>query len=245
MSENAITTMDAIFNPSIQQSALKFCKSALDTGLLSASIQSPQQALIILLTGQELGMGPMESLRGIHVVKGKAELSAVAMSSRLLKGGVAIQTLTLDHETCRLQFTRTIGGHKTQIQTSFTKQDAERAQLWGKGNWVKYPQDMLYARALTRGARRIAADLIAGAYVKGEISDAVEVEREEKREANAETNAKGVEAVKARLMGGEEPEPEAEPEAKGPEVVDTKAVEVPAQNEQSEFDQDYLDGPDF
>lgn len=167
-----ISTVDAIFNPETQQAALKFCDSALKTGILPSSIKTPQQALIILLKGQEIGMGAIEALTNIHVVKGKAELSAVAMSARLLRGGVSIETIESTDVACRLRLSRVISGRETVIETSFSEEDAKRAALWGKDNWLKYPQDMLYARALSRGARRIGADLIGGCYVQGEISEA-------------------------------------------------------------------------
>lgn len=39
------------------------------------------------------------------------------------------------------------------------------------GVWAKYPEDMIYARALSRLARRLFADVIGTAYVEGEIRE--------------------------------------------------------------------------
>lgn len=164
-----ISPVDLMFNPEVQQSALKFCQSAIQTGLLPKHIDTPAKALVILAKGAEIGMGPMESLSNINVIQGKPELSAIAMSSQLLKGGVSIETVKINDDGCALKLTRTVNGATYSITAMFSRADAERAQLWGKGNWSKYPQDMLYARALSRGARRIGADLIGSAYVQGEV----------------------------------------------------------------------------
>lgn len=53
----------------------------------------------------------------------------------------------------------------------FTMDDAKRAKLSGD-NWQKYPQAMLYARALSKGARMFCPDVFGGAvYAEGEIAD--------------------------------------------------------------------------
>ena len=44
-----------------------------------------------------------------------------------------------------------------------TMEDAKRAGLLGKTSWQRYPEDMLFARALSRGARRFCPDALGGA----------------------------------------------------------------------------------
>jgi hypothetical protein len=51
----------------------------------------------------------------------------------------------------------------------FSIQDATLAGLMMKDNWAKYPKQCLYARASTIGAKRIADDLIYGAYTPDEL----------------------------------------------------------------------------
>lgn len=166
---HSISTVDAIFDPEVTQAALKFCASSLNTGLLPSTIKSPQQALLILLKGQEIGLQPMEALCGIDIIQGKATLQATTMSALLLRGGVAIETIKLDKGGCKLRMTRTVGGRVVTIEPEFTMEDAEDAGIASKDNWLKWKKDMLYARCLSRGGRRIGADILAGAYVEGEV----------------------------------------------------------------------------
>ena len=60
----------------------------------------------------------------------------------------------------------------------FSIDDAKKAGLY-RGQWLKYPKDMLFARALSRLARQLFPDVIKGCYVQGEIiadNDVVELE---------------------------------------------------------------------
>jgi hypothetical protein len=49
--------------------------------------------------------------------------------------------------------------------SSFTIQEAQEAGLLGKDNWKKYPSDMLFARAISRGAKRFAPGIFGGTAV--------------------------------------------------------------------------------
>lgn len=160
---------DLIFDGDKMSLALQFCEGAVSSGLLPRNISRPDQALTIMIKGRELGLQPMEAFAGINVIQGKPELSASLMTSLLIRGGVAIETLEATDKACRLRFSRDVAGREVTIETSFTMEDAQRAGLASGQNWKKYPADMLYARALSRGARRIGADLLGGSYVQGEI----------------------------------------------------------------------------
>ncbi len=55
---------------------------------------------------------------------------------------------------------------------SFSISDAKKAGIY-RNQWLKYPKDMLFARALSRLARQLFPDIIKGCYVQYEISEAV------------------------------------------------------------------------
>ena len=160
---------DLIFDGDKMSLALQFCEGAVSSGLLPRNISRPDQALTIMIKGRELGLQPMEAFSGINVIQGRPELSASLMTALLIRGGVAIETIESSDEICHLRFTREVGPKVVEIETRFTMEDAKRAGLLSNQVWKKYPADMLYARALSRGARRIGADLLGGAYVQGEI----------------------------------------------------------------------------
>src|SRR5688572_26003041 len=63
----------------------ELASAAVKSALLGTAIKNPEQAFIIIATGLELGLQPMQSLRSIHVVEGKPVLSAqllVALAKR-------------------------------------------------------------------------------------------------------------------------------------------------------------------
>lgn len=171
---NQVTTRsaDVMFDDHARQTALDFCDYALTSGILPDAINTPQKAMLIMLKGRELGMGDMEALTTINVIKGKVELSGTAMCAMLTRAGIAIETVRSDDEICELIFHRVVGGIQLSNPVSFSRQDAQRAGLWGGNVWKAYPQLMLYWRAISSGARRHGADVIGGAYLTGEISDA-------------------------------------------------------------------------
>ena len=126
--------------------------------------------LMVLLAANDLGIKPTIALNGgIWNIKGKIELSARLMTSMIRKAGHSIKIVQLDSKVCILEGTRS--DSKDSMQALFTIQDAAKAQLLHNPAWQKYTEDMLYARALSRLARRLYPDVIGSAYVEGEIRD--------------------------------------------------------------------------
>jgi hypothetical protein len=146
-------------------------RTAAASGLYSG-VGSEQKILMILLAARELGIGPMTALNGgIWNIQGKIELSARLMSSMIRKAGHSLTIKSISDTECTLIGKRSDNGDT--FSSSFTIEEAQKAGLLRQGgNWTKYPQDMLYARALSRLARRLFADIIGNAYVEGEIRDA-------------------------------------------------------------------------
>jgi hypothetical protein len=68
-------------------------------------------------------------------------------------------------------------GRVIENSVRFYWSDAVSAQWSTKDNWKKNPRYMMYARALTRGARMIASDVICGLYDNLEVQDFDNVKR--------------------------------------------------------------------
>ena len=135
------------------------------------SVGKASAIMMIMLAAREYGIGPAQALNGgLHIIEGKVELSARMMSSLIRKRSHKIEIIEDTDEICTLKGTRADNG---EVQTAtYTIQMAEKGGLIKeKGAWKKTPQDMLYARALSRLARRLFSDVIGIGYVDGEISD--------------------------------------------------------------------------
>lgn len=135
-----------------------------------ASIKNPQQALVTILAGRELGMGPFESMSNIYVIQGRPAFYAHKYGDMIKRHGkYDYKIVEHTNEKCTIDFFQ--DGEKTGTST-FTLDDAKVAGL-NNDNWRKYPRNMLFARAITNGARWHCADAFNGAAYEPEELGAV------------------------------------------------------------------------
>ncbi len=148
-------------------------RSVVASGLYN-SIGGEQKVMMILLSAREYHVPFMQALNGgIWNIQGRIEISARLMSSMVRRMGHSLVVEHADSTKCILRGTRKDNGDT--YTCSFSKEDAERAGLWGRNVWKTYPEDMLYARALSRLSRRLFSDVIGTAYIEGEIRDSKHV----------------------------------------------------------------------
>lgn len=129
------------------------------------------QAVVKVLAGQELGLGPISAMTGIYIVKGRVTLSANLIAAAIKRSGrYDYQVTRLDNDACEIQFYQ--NGAKSGVST-FTTEDAKSAGLAGD-NWTKYRRNMLFARAMSNGAKWFCPDVFAGpVYTPDELGAAV------------------------------------------------------------------------
>ena len=135
------------------------------------AVESPEQALMILMAGREMGLGAITSLRGFHFIKGKPCISSQLMAALILKSGKAEYWELVESSPKSATYaTKRIGGRNEQRKT-FTVDDAKLAQLVkADSNWQKYPSAMCEARASAALARIVYPDLLMGVYLPDEMS---------------------------------------------------------------------------
>lgn len=145
------------------------------SGLLPASIKTPEAALTVMLKARELGIPPLYGLSNIVVVQGKPVCSAELMLALMYRdqGDNAVVVEESTAETCRVSYRRR--GWDRSRAFAFTLEDARRAGLAGKGTWAQYPQAMLRARCISAVARMAFPDSIGGLYTPEEMGAPVTV----------------------------------------------------------------------
>jgi hypothetical protein len=136
------------------------------SGLLPQGLKSPEAALFVILTGRDLGLSPVQSLRSIHVIQGKIEVAADMQLGLFHRGGGKSHWKELSNERAVLEL-HAPWLTEPHVET-FGMEDAKRAGLGGD-NWRKYPKAMLRSRAITAGLKSIGFDPTAGMYAPGEI----------------------------------------------------------------------------
>ena len=161
---NAITTTNQDMTlAEVSDLAAHFARSGFFKDACDAS-----KAIVKIVAGRELGVGPLTAMTGIHIVEGKPVLSAGLIGALVLRSGrYTYRVVESTDAECRIAWER--DGREIG-ESAFTLEDAKRAGVAGKQNWSRYPSDMLFARALTRGARRFCPDVFLGSvYVADEL----------------------------------------------------------------------------
>jgi hypothetical protein len=141
-----------------------------------ADARDAAQAIVKVLAGRELGIGPIASMTGIYIVQGRPTLSASLMAALIKRSGrYDYRVERLDNTACVLR----IYDRGTEIGvSSFTLQDAATAELTTGRNahsWRHYPRNMLFARAISNAVRFFCPDLfVAPVYTPEELGAEVD-----------------------------------------------------------------------
>jgi hypothetical protein len=132
----------------------------------------PDVVLAAILYGQEIGLGPMQSLNSIHVIDGRPAAAPELMRALVNRAGhkIVVDEATTDHVT--LTGTRKDNGATATV--SWSMADAQRAKLAGRGAWITYPRAMLLARATSELCRMLFPDVVAGLSYTPEEASAIE-----------------------------------------------------------------------
>lgn len=163
---NAITRAHSLEPASIDE-ASTLARAAVASRLYA--VQSPEAALMILLTGRDLGLTASQSLRAIHVISGKPVVSADALVAAVRRSGLCASWRVVESTpTSATIETKRVGEEHPETET-FTWQDAERAGLTRGDNYRKWPREMLRHRCAASLARRVYPDAVLGCYEPGEM----------------------------------------------------------------------------
>jgi len=126
-----------------------------------------------MLTGRELGIGPMMSLRHVQIVKGVPTLSAEYKRARVLAAGHDFEVEEHTTQRCRVRGRR--AGTSRWLECTFTMDDARTAGLIkDKGAWKTRPRRMLFARAGSELCDFLFSDVVNGLPTAELMADGTE-----------------------------------------------------------------------
>jgi hypothetical protein len=171
MSEtNAIVAVQPTFN---LQDTLKLGE-VLARSKRFADDVSPEQAVVKVLAGQELGFGPIASMTGIYVIKGRVTVSANMMAQAVKRSTkYDYRIVQMDDTFCEIAFFE--AGEELGLSV-FTIDDARKA---GTQNLDRFPRNMLFARAMSNGVKWYCPDVFStGVYTPEELGVPVDGEGE-------------------------------------------------------------------
>lgn len=123
-------------------------------------VKDVAQATVKVMAGAELGLPPFTSMTGIHIIKGKPALGANVIAT-LIKNDPRYnyRVTQMDDNLVSIDFYE---GGELIGTSSFSAADAQKA---GTQNMHKYPRNMLFARAISNGARWYTPGIFGGSPV--------------------------------------------------------------------------------
>jgi hypothetical protein len=158
--------------------AMQLAQAIKSSPMLPAAYRGkPDSIIVCAMMGAELGWGLATAMRFIQVIEGKPTVSPEGQLALVRRAGHSVSGHS-DATGATVEATRSDTGDTMTVV--FTMDDARRAGLTGKDVWKKYPEAMLWARAVSMVCRRLFSDVLLGAaYTAEEIggdSDALNVD---------------------------------------------------------------------
>ena len=128
-----------------------------------SDVKSEAQAIVKVMAGAELGLQPFSSMAGIHIIQNKPALGSNVVAT-LVKNDPRYnyKIVECNNKVCTIAWYE---DGESVGESSFTMDEANTAGITGKPTWKAYPSDMLFARAITRGARRFAPGIFGGSPI--------------------------------------------------------------------------------
>jgi hypothetical protein len=190
----------------------------------------PAEIAACVLTGREIGIGPMQALQKIHVIEGRPSMSAELMRSLVMAAGhqITYPVYSNDKVTARGQR----GGTNEATEVTWTLKDAERIGVASRDTWRKYPRQMLSARATSELCRLLFPDALGGiSYASEELTDDEQAPAQTPVKRSKARKAEPAPSVPEPALTPEKPAQddlgalEADPTPADAEIVDAEVIE--------------------
>lgn len=200
--------------PQNMTEAMEFSKMLAQSGMVPNNFKGkPQDCLVAMQWGFEVGLQPMQALQNIAVINGKPSI-----------WGDAALALVKAHPLCR-GVTERIEGEGDQMRAVcivkraypdgeieetvkyFSVENAKKAKLWGKqGPWTQYPERMLTMRARGFAIRDAFPDAMKGIITQEEAQDMptpknITPENDESTFQNQLDKIKATDSIEPEVMG--------------------------------------------
>lgn len=203
---------------------MRFSKAMSKSGMFPG-IQDEFQALSVIEYGREIGLKPIVSLQTMTVIKGRLCIFTQALAALAKEDGITIEVVEKNTKGCTVRLFRL--GSQSSYTSSFTEEDAKRAGLLSKDNYMNYPEDMYYCRAVSRGVKVFAPGLALGLHTAEELDEGLPgLIDKDRKEPKPEKEQPTVVIKKEKAEKVEEaPEEEEEEEAPAPEPPEEEEKE--------------------
>jgi hypothetical protein len=173
---NLQTTNQQGFAPTTLDEAMRFSDMLAKSSMVPKAYQGkPEDVLVAVQWGKELGLAPLQALQNIACINGKPSVYGDAAMALVQNSSVCENIEEFVEGEGTPNPTAVCVAHRknrTPITARFSVEDARRAGLWGKqGPWTAYPKRMLQMRARGFALRDAFPDVLKGLITVEEAND--------------------------------------------------------------------------
>ena len=171
-----LSTNNRGFAPANLTEAIQFSDLLASSSIVPKAYQGkPQDILVCVQWGFELGLAPMQALQNIAVINGKPSVYGDAMMALVQASPVCEDVEEFfENEGTPNPIAVCVAKRKGRkpVIAKFSVEDAKRAGLWGKqGPWSAYPKRMMQMRARGFALRDAFPDVLKGMITAEEAQD--------------------------------------------------------------------------
>ena len=171
-----LTTTNRGFAPATLTEAIQFSDMLASSSMVPKAYQGkPQDILVCVQWGYEMGLAPMQALQNIAVINGKPSVYGDAMMALVQASAVCEDVEEFfEGEGTPNPVAVCIAKRKNRkpVIAKFSVEDAKRAGLWAKqGPWSAYPKRMMQMRARGFALRDAFPDVLKGLISVEEAQD--------------------------------------------------------------------------
>jgi hypothetical protein len=173
---NALTTTNRGFAPATLTEAIQFSDMLANSSMVPKAYQGkPQDILVCVQWGYEMGLAPMQALQNIAVINGKPSVYGDAAMALVQASPVCEDVEEyFEGEGTPNPVAVCVAKRRGRkpVVAKFSVEDAKRAGLWGKqGPWQAYPKRMMQMRARGFALRDAFPDVLKGLITAEEAQD--------------------------------------------------------------------------
>ena len=130
-------------------------------------IDTVQKMMVVLQSGREIGLAPMESLNSLYFVNGKIAMYGEAVPMQIIRAGHEIVWGKCDKNEATVTITR--GDNGNSMKQTFTMAEAKERGYTSNALYQKFPENMLKWRVLGMVSKFIAPDALRGIGIKEDM----------------------------------------------------------------------------
>ena len=164
------------FAPATITEAIQFSEMLASSQMVPKAYQNkPQDIMVCVQWGYEIGLAPMQALQNIAVINGKPSVYGDAAMA-LVQASPVCEDIEeyFEGEGTTNPIAVCVAKRKGRkpVVAKFSVEDAKRAGLWGKqGPWTAYPKRMMQMRSRGFALRDAFPDVLKGLITAEEAQD--------------------------------------------------------------------------